>query len=210
MTERLYLTSDDLSMHGQVVRCSMGEGGTFDVVLAATLFHPQGGGQPSDQGTIAGANVVRVSQAGDHVIHSCDRAVPLGGAQIEVSSNTRSLHARLHSAGHLIGFCGEQFGWRAVKGHHWPGEARVVFEPDTNARDLTEDFIERHVNANVAAVLSRHTQMEAGKRSIGFGDLSAYSCGGTHVASTAEIGEIIVSKVKEKKGQLWVYYDLKN
>ncbi|WP_241024796.1 alanyl-tRNA editing protein [Paraburkholderia sp. Ac-20340] len=195
-------------MNAQVLSCSRTEDGRFEVVLAATLFHPQGGGQPSDQGTIGDASVLRVSQVEDQVIHVCDRDVPLGEARIDVSSAARSLHARLHSAGHLIGFCGEEFGWRAVKGHHWPGEARVIFEHDVDPREMTGEIIEQQANAHVAAGLSRNMTLDGDKRSIGFGSLPAYSCGGTHVGSTAEIGKIKISKVKEKKGQVWVYYDL--
>jgi alanyl-tRNA synthetase len=208
MTQRHYLTSDDLNMNSQVLSCSRTEDGRFEVVLGATLFHPQGGGQPSDQGTIGDANVLRVSQVEDQIVHVCDREVPLGEARIDVSSVVRSLHARFHSAGHLIGFCGEQFGWRAVKGHHWPGEARVIFEPDANPREMTEGVIEQQANSRVAAGLNRRTMLDGDKRSIGFGSLPAYSCGGTHVVSTTEIGKIRISKVKEKKGQMWVYYDL--
>jgi alanyl-tRNA synthetase len=208
MTQRHYLTSDDLSMNAQVLGCSRTEDGRFEVVLAATLFHPQGGGQPSDQGTIGDANVLRVSQVEDQVVHVCDREVPLAEARIDVSSAARLLHARLHSAGHLIGFCGEEFGWRAVKGHHWPGEARVIFEPDANPREMTGDNVERQANVHVAADLGRNIMLDGERRSVGFGSLPAYSCGGTHVASTAEIGKIKISKVKEKKGQLWVYYEL--
>jgi alanyl-tRNA synthetase len=208
MTQRHYLTSDDLSMSGQVVSCSSTDDGQFEVVLAATLFHPQGGGQPSDRGTIGDANVLRVSQVEDQIVHLCDREVPLGDAHIDVSSAARSLHARLHSAGHLIGFCGEQFGWRAVKGHHWPGEARVVFEPDADPMEMTGDVMEQQVNALIDAGLGRNMMLDGDKRSVGFGSLPAYSCGGTHVVSTAKIGKVTISKVKEKKGQVWVYYDL--
>jgi alanyl-tRNA synthetase len=208
MTQRHYLTSDDLSMSSHVESCNRTEDGYFQVVLSASLFHPQGGGQPSDQGTICDASVLRVSQVEDQLVHVCDREVPLGSVRIDVSSAARSLHARLHSAGHLIGCCGEQFGWRAVKGHHWPGEARVVFEPDENPMEMTGETIEQQVNAHVAAGLTRKMTLEGKKRSIGFGSLSAYSCGGTHVASTTDIGNVKISKVKEKKGQLWVYYDL--
>lgn len=208
MTVRHYLSSDDLSITSKVIRCTPTEDGKFEIVLSSTVFHPQGGGQPSDQGTIAGATVLRVTQAGDEVVHVCDRAVELGDAQIDVSPEVRTQHARLHSAGHLIGFCGEQFGWHAVKGHHWPGEARVIFEPDAGATEMTGEVIELEANAHVAANLQRNTTQDGDKRSIGFGPLPAYSCGGTHVRWTAEIGKIAITKVKEKKGQLWVHYDL--
>lgn len=208
MTERHYFNSDHLSMNAKVVSCSPAADGHFEVILAATLFHPQGGGQPSDVGTIAGAKVIRVSQAGDEVIHLTDRKVAVGDATIEVSSAPRMLHAQLHSAGHLIGYWGEQAGWRAVKAHHWPGEARVVFEADGTAMALTAEAIEQQVNALVEADLLRQITLDGDKRMIGFGHLPAYSCGGTHVSSLGVIGKIKVLKVKEKKGQLSVHYDI--
>jgi alanyl-tRNA synthetase len=210
MTERHYLHSDKLEMHASVVRCSPAEDGTFQVVLSATLFHPQGGGQPSDLGTIADANVIRVSQVGDDVIHYCDRAVAEEDASIKVSAEPRALHARLHSAGHLISYCGEPFGWRAVKGHHWPGEARVVFEAEDGAQPLTADALEQRANAHVVDDLPLHLSQEGEMRWIGFGHLPASPCGGTHVASLGAIGKVRILKVKEKKGQLWVHYDIEN
>ena len=45
-------------------------------------------------------------------------------------------------------------------------------------------------------------------RQIGFGDLPAYGCGGTHVATLGELGAIAITGVKMKKGQLIVKYAL--
>lgn len=45
-------------------------------------------------------------------------------------------------------------------------------------------------------------------RQVGFGELPAYGCGGTHVATLAEIGAVSVTGVKMKKGQLIVQYEL--
>ncbi|QCP54708.1 alanyl-tRNA editing protein [Trinickia violacea] len=210
MTERHYLHSDKLEMHASVVSCSPAEDGTYQIVLSATLFHPQGGGQPSDLGTIADAKVIRVSQAGDDVIHHCDRSVAAGDVDIKVSAEPRALHARLHSAGHLISYCGEPFGWRAVKGHHWPGEARVIFEAEDGAPAFTADAIEQQANAQIASDAARHVSQEGETRKVGFGHLPAYPCGGTHVASLGIVGRVRILKVKEKKGQLWVHYDVES
>lgn len=208
MTQRLYMTDDSLAMETSVVRCTPRAEGQFDVVLSATLFHPQGGGQLSDRGTIAGVEVVKVVAHDDEVVHVCSQAVPLGAVPIEVCAATRALHARLHSAGHLIGYCGEALGWHAVKGHHWPGEARVVFEGMPGAHAFDAPAIEAAANAHVNADLPRRTDVQGATRTIGFGDLPPHGCGGTHVASSAAIGLIRILKVKEKKGQLSVHYDL--
>ncbi|CAG9233063.1 Ser-tRNA(Ala) deacylase AlaX [Paraburkholderia tropica] len=206
MTQRLYLHSDDLHMDSVALRCTRTDEGHYQVVLSATLFHPQGGGQPSDIGTIGAANVLRALLEGDEVIHICDAEVPLGSVPLRVDAEARDLHTRLHSAGHLLGYCGEQLGWKPVKAHHWPGEARVVFESHSAAPPFSAEFIEQHANAQVADDLPRHSQFEGAVRKIGFGAQPAYPCGGTHVDSSARVGKIVVSKVKEKKGQLSVHY----
>jgi alanyl-tRNA synthetase len=62
MTERRYYYSDDVQGQAQVLSCAPAEAGAYAVVLDATLFHPQGGGQPSDVGTLGGVAVLRVQQ----------------------------------------------------------------------------------------------------------------------------------------------------
>jgi len=210
MTERLYMTDDSLATWARVRRCTQRDDGHFDVVLSATLFHPQGGGQLADRGTIADANVLRVVAVEDEVIHICDRAVVQSEVPIEVCGESRALHARLHSAGHLIGYCGDALGWRAVKGHHWPGEARVVFEANEGAPAFDADTVSAMANAYIAADLPRHMTWDGAKRVVGFGHLPAYGCGGTHVVSSAAVGAIRILKVKEKKGQLSVHYDVED
>ena len=51
MTLRLFFHSDDLKANVEVLDCTPHEN-EFAVVLRATLFHPQGGGQPCDTGMI--------------------------------------------------------------------------------------------------------------------------------------------------------------
>lgn len=208
MTQRTYHSSDDLSMRTRALHCSATDNGKYRVVLEATLFHPQGGGQLSDQGTIAGANVERVILEGDEIVHVVDREVGAGEVLIEVNPAIRSLHARLHSAGHLIAGVVESQGWYATKGHHWPGEGRVVFEPRVSPQMPTAEKVELAVNQLVADDAPRHLAEQDGTRSVCFGDLPMHRCGGTHVASAGRVGRIRILKLKEKKGQLSIQYDL--
>lgn len=210
MTQRAYYNSDELTMRTQVLDCSPDHDGKFRVTLTATLFHPQGGGQLADQGTIAGVKVGRVIQEGDKVIHIAEQEVAVGEALIEVAPEVRMLHARLHSAGHLISGVVEQMGWYATKGHHWPGEGRVVFEPRGNPQPLTAEGVEQAVNQLIADDVPRHFTETDGMRSVCFGDLPMHSCGGTHVRSAGQVGPIRILKLKEKKGQLSIQYDLES
>lgn len=64
MTERRYYYSDDLQGQARVLSCAPAEAGAYAVELDATLFHPQGGGQPSDVGALDGVAVLRCSSRG--------------------------------------------------------------------------------------------------------------------------------------------------
>ncbi|MBB3214698.1 Ser-tRNA(Ala) deacylase AlaX [Herbaspirillum sp. Sphag1AN] len=206
MTERLYFNTDQLNTSTSVISCSPSDNGQFAVVLQATLFHPQGGGQPADVGMIGPANVLHVQQDGEMVVHMTDQAVAAGEIFIEVSAGPRQLHARLHSAGHLLGYCGEQYGWKAVKGHHWPGEARVVFEATATAQAIDIETIAAQAHTLLLRNLPRKIIQDEHQRMISFGDLPATCCGGTHVASLVQIGKIKIVKIKQKKELLSIHY----
>ncbi|MBN1086186.1 alanyl-tRNA editing protein [Erwinia aphidicola] len=208
MTERLYYHSDALECTSSVIGCSAQEDGRYRVILSSTLFHPKGGGQPSDRGTLGAVNMLHAVQEGDEVAHYTDGPVALGAVDLRVDAALRQLHTRYHSAGHLIAAVGEKFGWYGNKGDHRPGEGRVVFEPREPLSAVSAEDFTSGVAALVAQGLRRQLSEEAGRRKVTWGELPAYACGGTHVDSTAHVGEVRILKVKEKKGQLSVQYQL--
>ncbi|MRE94203.1 alanyl-tRNA editing protein [Enterobacter bugandensis] len=209
MTERLYYTSEATEGRAKVICCTEEADGRYAVELDKTLFHPQGGGQPADRGWIAGIAVEGVSLRGEQVIHMLARPLAPGEVEMQVDQSARIRHSRWHSAGHLIGYAGEQFGWEPVKAHHWPGEGRITFTagellasiPDASAMMVI-------INGWKTDNLLRHTEIEAGRRKVRFGDLPAYACGGTHVKELAEIGGMQILGLKMKKGQLVIAYAL--
>ena len=126
MTERVYYASDATEGRAQIIGCRAEADGRYAIELDRTLFHPQGGGQPSDSGWIDEQVVMTVATRGDSVLHIVEQPLPLGEVKIRIDASARQLHARLHSAGHLLGLAGEQLGWRPVKAHHWPRGADYV------------------------------------------------------------------------------------
>ena len=58
-----------------VLSCEKTEDGLWAVVLDRTLFHPQGGGQPSDAGTINSVVIKKVIHAEKDIIHLAEDAV---------------------------------------------------------------------------------------------------------------------------------------
>lgn len=207
MTLRLFFHSDDLKGDVEVLECTPHEN-EFAVLLRATLFHPQGGGQPFDTGWIGESQVLRVVQDPDRVIHFVDRPIPLGMTQIRVDEERRQFNTRMHSAGHLIGHFVQAMGWMPIKAHHWPNEGRVQFKPTESAQDVDAQTIQQGIQQWVDADLPRLTSLREGAREIGFGELPAYGCGGTHVRSLKDLGTFTVASVSQKKGTLSVHYSV--
>lgn len=222
MTERLYLHSAELIGEARIVEIRPGEACTLR--LDQTLFHPRGGGQPADRGELIlsdalGAAIpvidVRNGEDGavDHVV-APGAALKLGDRVLmRVDAESRLLHARLHSAGHLLALAGERVEpkLRGIAGHHWPGEARVEFE---GIVANTEDF-ERALRSMLADMQAANLPICAsldgdGRRSISIDRADPVPCGGTHVAQTAAIGRIDVRKLKIKAGRVRVGYGIES
>jgi alanyl-tRNA synthetase len=220
MTERLYLHSAALTGEARIVEIRLGDVSTLR--LNQTLFHPRGGGQPADRGALILADAsavvvpvldVRNADDGgvDHVIAS-DAALQLGDRVLmQVDPGSRLLHARLHSAGHLLALAGERIepGLRGIAGHHWPGEARVEFEGSTTN---PEDF-ERALRSMLEELRVANLPISAsvdgdGRRSIAIDLAAPVPCGGTHVAKTAAIGRIDIRKIKIRADRVRVSYDI--
>lgn len=207
MTLRLFFHSDDLKADVEVLDCTPHEH-EFAVVLRATLFHPQGGGQPFDTGWIGESQVRRVLQEPDRIMHFLDRPVNLGMTQIRVDEQRRRFNTRMHSTGHLIGHFVQAMGWMPIKAHHWPGEGRVQFNPGELAQDVDTATIQSGIEQWIADDFPRLTSLREGAREIGFGELPAYGCGGTHVRSLKDLGTVTIASVSQKKGTLSVHYSV--
>lgn len=208
MTERLYYTCDRTEGQANLLSCSAEPDGRYAVVLDRTLFHPQGGGQPADAGWIDNEPVETVLARGDDVLHIVAKPLLPGVVNLRVDAAQRQLHARLHSAGHLIGLAGTAFGWLPVKAHHWPNEGRITFAAGGNGTLPDAPSLLAKINAWQAEDLPRRVTFDGGLREVGFGELPAYPCGGTHVARLSDIGQVTITQVKMKKGQMIVNYTL--
>lgn len=207
MTERLFFTHDHLTAELEVLSCTPHED-QFAVILQSTIFHPQGGGQPFDTGWLGESTVLRVTQEADRVVHYVDRPLEPGPITARVDEQRRALHTRLHSAGHLIGNVGETLGWMPIKAHHWPGEGKITFIRGETAQAMEAETIQQQVNQWIAADYPRHMNLEDGTRQVGFGELPAYACGGTHVQKLGELGQVTILALSEKKGALSVRYEI--
>lgn len=198
------------------------------IVLDRSAFYPGGGGQPPDHGVLLWPGVqTRIvdTRKGDdlYLIPAPGDPVPAVGTAVRgaVADDRRTLLMRTHSGLHVL--CGvvfRDFGAQVTGGNMEPGEARMDF----NLPEVPSDFkarLEEAVNVELAAdrridvrVLPRDQALalpdiirtqsnlipadEAEIRIVDIVGLDVQADGGTHVASTRQVGTLSVVKVESK------------
>src|ERR1700744_1860682 len=100
MTERLYYTDSYLKNFSAEISATAGGGRT--IYLDRTAFYPTSGGQPFDLGTIAGVEVIEVTDEEDRIAHRM--AAPIDAVAVEcgIDWSRRFDHMQQHSGQHLI------------------------------------------------------------------------------------------------------------
>lgn len=200
------------------------------IVLDQTVAYAMGGGQPGDSGTLTWADGrvgfgTTVKGEGADILHlvPVDQAAPAVGERVEVQLDWERRHKlmRMHTALHLLcatidapvtgGSIGEERG-------------RLDFDlAESPDKEAVEQALNAAVEADYAVEIGAITEAELDANPdlvrtmsvkpprnggairmvrIGTPDqaFDYQPCGGTHVSSTAEIGQLRLGKV-EKKGK---------
>ena len=108
------------------------------MILAETVLYPEGGGQPSDHGTLAGQPVTGLSVDDEgKVAHRVEKPVS-GTVEVILDWARRYDHMQQHTAQHLItAVACDLFSWNTTAFHL--GEERSDIEVD--CPDLAPAFL---------------------------------------------------------------------
>jgi len=192
--------------------------GTLLVKLEDSPFYPQGGGQVSDRGfvetpTARGRVVDVVRVGGDQAlaVEPVEGEIAAGDAvRAVVERDERLATMRNHTATHLLhAALRERLGTHVRQAGSYVGPDKLRFDFTHGERLSAEDLqaVEQRVNGWIAgglAVRAIETTLDEARslgamalfgekygdwvRMVEVADVSRELCGGTHVASTAEIG----------------------
>ena len=199
------------------------------VRLDRTVFYPLGGGQPGDRGELVfgDGTVIRIvdtrkGEAAGEIVHVPETPADPGvsGSQVtaRIDWDRRHRLMRIHTCMHLL--C-SLISAPVTGGSIRDGSGRLDFdlpESTLDKEDLTvrlnrlvaEDhpvnprwITEEELDANPSLVRTMSVAPPRGRgrvRVLEIEGVDLQPCGGTHVASTGEIGRVRVTKI-EKKGR---------
>lgn len=218
---------DAVRYHALIVKTGMGEVNKKRyhwIQLNETIFHPKGGGQPSDEGTIDGIKVAYVhKQILDknrldqyEILHCFDEDPHFKeGDQVElcIDVEKRKLHSRLHTAGHLVSEAVKKNypGLEGYQGNHYPNESFVRFKmlaPSFYEKDEIKKKAEAEILVWVQEDLPVHVQsLESGLRLVKITQ-DWTPCGGTHLNRLRDLGPVEIGDVtfNQKEGTATVKY----
>ena len=228
MTEFVFRTDSYLRSLDATVTEIVPDGG---VVLDRTIFYANSGGQPGDSGRLVRADgtVVAIATAihpdGDktriiHVPAPDQPALAVGDSVAgEIDWDRRYRLMRMHTALHLLSVV---FPFPVTGGSVQEDKGRLDFDmPEVpadlaaieaklnamvaDAHPVTSEWItdaEMAANPGLVKTMKVKPPMGQGRvRLVRIGTVDLQPCGGTHVASTAEIGPLKLGKIEKKGAQ---------
>ena len=219
MTKRLYdLDSHLTHAEASVLACTP-SGDGFDVVLDQTVFFPEGGGQPSDTGTLGAANVLHVREEQGEIYHRVDRALAVGSVVLGTIDWARRFDLmQQHTGEHLLSYSFYELFEASNIGFHLALDyATIDFdkplarEEIAQAEHLANQFVWKNLpvhttfyesEAEVAALpLRKHAEgLQPPIRIVQVEGADQCTCCAPHCRETGEIGSIFVADASSYKG----------
>ena len=216
-TRKLYYEDSHLvQFSATVLSCTQVKKG-YEVILDATAFYPEGGGQAGDTGALGGVRVLDTRERDETLVHLCDGALPVGGTvEGAVDYGPRFLRMQQHSGEHIVsGILHRRYGCHNTGFHMGADVITIDFDAVIPAADLPQ--IEAEANGAVwanlpvrcwypepeeLAGLSYRTKraLPWPVRIVEIPGFDRCACCGTHVQATGEIGLIKLLSVMNFRG----------
>lgn len=216
-TRKLYYEDSHLrTFSAKVLSCEKTDKG-YEVVLDATAFYPEGGGQAADTGTVNGIRVRDTRERGEMIVHLCEAALEPGtAAEGAVDYENRFRRMQQHSGEHIVsGIINRRYGYHNVGFHMGTDIITIDFDGVIPAEDLAD--LEAEANSAVWQNLPVKCWYPSEEelpnvfyrtkralpwpvRIVQIPGFDSCACCGTHVQATGEIGLIKLFTVMGFRG----------
>ncbi|SHJ15833.1 alanyl-tRNA synthetase [Dethiosulfatibacter aminovorans DSM 17477] len=194
------------------------------VELDGTIFFPEGGGQPSDTGTIGEANVLYVFEKGERIYHQVD-VFPEGEVvKCILDWKKRLDHMQQHCGEHILsGVMLKEYGFHN-KGFHM-GEDYITI--DIDAKSVTDEMIKNielkcneaiYENRNIEIItvdsvekardypIRKMPDIDEDIKIVNIVDTDCVACCGTHPSKTGEVGLVKILRTQKYKGMTRIFF----
>ncbi|WP_258083365.1 alanyl-tRNA editing protein [Thermococcus thermotolerans] len=231
MTEKLFYKNAYLWEAGARVKMVERRGERVRILLDRTIFYPEGGGQPSDRGIIAGEGfriTVEKVNGKDEIWHEgkLEGRLPESGEPVRLilDAEWRYENMRQHTGQHILSavfkdlYGANTTGFQIFEGYNkieidYPGELtwEMIFEVERTANGIVwSDLpVEVEVYDELPEELQKKLRKELSDkvrppiRIVSIPNVDVIPCGGTHVGRTREVGIVKVVNFYRKSRKLW-------
>lgn len=228
----LYQVDPYLLQYHSIIKGSLEEEGRTGIIFEDTIFYPESGGQPSDQGTLVcdvrrtSHEVLHVEERPEGIVHWIAGEVkPIIGASVlmTVDGERRRDHMQQHHGQHIISAIFERdYGWDTV-GFHLGEEASSI---DLNVEGIFAHVLEkveteanRVVMENLSVSTREYKREELNPellkklppgeevvRLVMIPGLDENACCGTHPRFTGEVGPIKLLKTEKSRNNMRIHF----
>ena len=206
-TRKLYYEDSHLQTFSATVLSCEETAKGYEVILDATAFYPEGGGQAADTGTLNGIRVKDTREREESVVHLCGAPLEVGAVVDGIIDWEPRFHRmQQHSGEHIVsGIINRRYGYHNVGFHMGSDIITIDFDGVIPAEDLAS--IEAEANSAVWQNLPvkcwypsqeelpqvpyrTKRQLPWPVRVVEVPGFDICACCGTHVQATGEIGLI--------------------
>ncbi|MBC2731343.1 alanyl-tRNA editing protein [Thiobacillus sp.] len=204
MTKKVFWDDPYATSHQTCVASVNGS----EIELESTIFFAFSGGQESDHGSIAGIQVLSARKEGLRIIYALppSHGLKVGQpVQVEIEWERRYRLMRLHFAAELVLeiFYKELNSVGKVGAHIAPDKARIDFTWPESISPLLPVFSEmaNEIISSNRGIVTDFDDILNERRYWEIQGFSRVPCGGTHVRSTGEVGQIRLKRNNIGKGK---------
>lgn len=211
--------------------------GKYNIQLEATIFYPEGGGQPGDKGSITGSNGTAIllgeTVKDEKLLHKCtvERTLNEGDeVTLKLDWDWRYKYMKIHTAGHLIHdilvTLPEGKDLKPIKGGHG-SKAFIEYVGEIKEPEKVKEKLEHEVADAIAknltvvtgpgnveelrskgAFIPPNLPTHKPIRYIQIGDFTPMPDGGVQLKGTSEIGKVRITSLQSSNRITKVTYQI--
>lgn len=195
----------------------------YYIVLNKTFFYPEGGGQPSDVGTIETLKVSYVFEENDKIYHVMDEEPKKKTVKCKIDFKRRFENMQQHTGEHILAATFYKY-YKGVSNAFHMGEDYTsidisISEVSSSMIKEIENKVNEIIYKNVKIrtyfrdleeakklPLRKKPKVNEGIRIVEIEGVDYCPCCGTHVNRTGEVGMLKIIKTEKSKGATRIYF----